>query len=509
VTDDETGDTPQDPARSPMSESATGFSAGVAPGAAEASGLTEDGRAPKVLSVVYSYNQLRRARELLSRFYGARRALRFYPAGHPAVEESVAGLAAMVGHYHAEGVDVVLTFFEDELLLGEQLLTEESVLFDQLIRDMISIGAGSVTFMRGVDRDEMVRVMRVLASDVPGIAKLGGIDAAMRAAAAEHVRVAAVSVAEREEPTRSGEEREEARESYRVALEVMRDLERMIQANGTIHAAPVRGVVRSLLDSVLTNRYAMLELSGLKNYDEYTFYHSINVTILSLALGAMIVRDNRFLSSLGAGALMHDIGKVVIDVATLNKPGALSSDEWTEVRKHPAYGAEQAVRTAGLDKAAVVIILEHHMRFDGCGYPQRFPIRRQRLASRIVAVADAYDAMTSQRSYSAARLPDEAMSVLASNAGSAFDSALVRLFVTMMGCYPPRSVVRLSTGETGVVLVPNETHPVEPRVRVFAAPDGTMVQPFDLDLSEEADDGRSIVRCLDPAGLNVDVEDFL
>ncbi len=112
-----------------------------------------------------------------------------------------------------------------------------------------------------------------------------------------------------------------------MALEVMRDLERTISATGVIHAAPVRGVVRSLLDGVLTNRNAMLELSGLRSFDEYTFYHSINVTILSLALGATITKDQRFLSSLGVGALMHDVGKILISVQTLNKPGALSDEE--------------------------------------------------------------------------------------------------------------------------------------------------------------------------------------
>jgi HD-GYP domain-containing protein (c-di-GMP phosphodiesterase class II) len=417
-----------------------------------------------------------------------RRALRFYPAGHPAVDESVSALAEVIYQYHVEGVDVVLTFFDDELLLGEQLLTEESVLFDQLIRDMVALGAGSITFERELGADELLRAMRVLSSDSETIDRAGGVEGAMLAAKAPHVRVAAVMVADRAEPRKG---------------------ERMIHASGVIYAAPVRGVVRSLLDGVLTNRSAMLELSGLRSYDEYTFYHSINVTILSLALGAMVERDNRFLSSLGVGALMHDIGKIVIDVETLNKPGTLTKEEWEEVRRHPTYGAEQAAQTPGLDKASVVVILEHHMRFDSCGYPQRFPARRQHLASRIVAIADSYDAMTSRRSYSAARLPDEAMSVLALNAGTAFDPALMKLFITMMGCYPPRTAVRLSTGETGVVLTPNEQRLTAPTVRVFAAPDGAMVQPFDVDLALEPEQGRRIDRCLDAAGLNVDLEDFL
>ncbi len=181
----------------------------------------------------------------------------------------------------------------------------------------------------------------------------------------------------------------------------------------------------------------------------------MNVSILSLALGSMLTHDFRFLSTLGVGALLHDLGKMTIDLKTLNKTGPLTSDEWTEIRQHPLLGAENAALTPGLDKAALVIVLEHHMRYDLTGYPQRVPPRTQHLASRIVAVADAYDAMTSRRSYSVARRQDDAIVTLVKNAGSALDPTLVRLFVSLMGLYPPRSVVLLSSGETGVVVAPN------------------------------------------------------
>jgi HD-GYP domain-containing protein (c-di-GMP phosphodiesterase class II) len=139
-----------------------------------------------------------------------------------------------------------------------------------------------------------------------------------------------------------------------------------------------------------------------------------------------------------------------IDREVLARPGALEPDEWNEVRRHPVLGAQMASVMHGLDKAAVVTILEHHMRYDSSGYPARPLARRQHIMSRIVAVADAYDAMTSQRSYSAPRVPDQAMAVLAQEAGSGLDPELVRLFMGALGAYPPRSMVRLSTGETAI-----------------------------------------------------------
>ncbi len=148
------------------------------------------------------------------------------------------------------------------------------------------------------------------------------------------------------------------------------------------------------------------------------------------------------------------------------------------------------------------------MRYDGSGYPSRSPRRPQHLAARIVAVADAYDAMTSRRSYSAARVHDEAMELLVRSAGTALDPALVRLFVTMMGVYPPRSVVRLSDGSTAVVLRPNASDPLRPFVNLIADGEGTMLaEPVALDLGVAT--GLEVVCCLDPADLNIDVDGYV
>jgi hypothetical protein len=132
------------------------------------------------------------------------------------------------------------------------------------------------------------------------------------------------------------------------------------------------------------------------------------------------------------------------------------------------------------------------------------------VASRIVAVADAYDAMTSQRPYSAPRMQDEAMNIMVRNAGSALDPTLVRLFVNLLGYFPPRSVVLLSSGETAIVVSPSPTDPAKPRVRIIADVRGSLTEPEDIDLSDdEQGGGRSVLRCLDPSGMNVEVADYL
>jgi len=454
----------------------------------------------------YSAKQTRRARDILTRLYAVRRAARFYPLEHPAVMEGVVLLSESLVPFFSEGVDVEFAFFEGEIMFGDQLLTEESVLFDQLIRELTSTGVGSLVFRRGADEQELARAVLILAFDAAEVAKSGGIEHMVVEADLPHVQIGAVRMLERVRKP-EGEPSEEARVAFSSAVSLMREIDRLLRANRHVSTMKVKGVVRSLVDNVLANRYAMLQLTGLKNYDEYTFYHSANVAILSLVLGSSVTNDYRFLSSLGVGALLHDIGKLTVDLQILNKPGALSPEEWANVRQHPITGAEMTALLPGVDKSAVVTILEHHMRWDGTGYPSRTPRRKQHLASRIVAVADSYDAMTSQRSYSAARVQDDAMATLAKSAGASLDPTLVRLFVQLMGLYPPRSIVRLSNDEIAIVLAPGEGDPLRPTVRVISSASGEMVTPTDIELIHRPE--LTVKGCIDPRLINIEIDDYV
>jgi len=455
-------------------------------------------------STRYSNTQLTRTREMLTALYASRRAALFYPMHHPAVQEAVIRLYDLISAYHAEGVDVELGFFEGELLMGEQLLTEESVLFDQLIRDMMALGVGSLLIRRGTTIRELGRALQIISTDPAEMEARGGIEEAVKSAELGNVLIGSLQSLERVESTDGVIE--DARESYGSAVSLLREVSRTIGSRRGMSKLPVRGAVRSLVDNVLANRRAMLQLTGLKNYDEYTYFHSANVAVLAISLGSAITNDYRFLSALGTGALLHDIGKLSLDQAILNKEGSLTPDEWAHVRRHPVDGAQMVALMPGVDRSAIVTVLEHHMRFDGTGYPEvRLP-RPQRLASRIVAVADSYDAMTSRRSYSAARVQDEAVSLLAQGAGTSLDPNLVRLFIQLVGVYPPRSVVRLTNGDIALVVQPGDFDPFRPVVRIVARADGEFVDPTDLDLATVSN--VSVAETIDARLVNVDVDSY-
>lgn len=486
-----------------------------APQADDMDGLEQEPTAPsdaehRVLDAAgaattsYTTRQIGRVRGLLTALYSVRRTSRFYPLEHPATLDGARELLARIKEFHAEGVDVELAFFDGELLFGQRLLPEESVLFDQLIRELTSIGVGTLLITKGLELQETLKMISILAADAEEIERSGGIPRMASEIGLVHVVIGEVRAFDKDQ---DAEGEGDPGESYGGAIELMREIDMLVRRNRAVSATHVKSVVKSLVDNVVTNRYAMLQLTGLKNHDEYTFFHSANVALLSLALGSMITSDHRFLSSLGTGALLHDIGKMTLDTDILNKPGALSPDEWALVRQHPITGAEQAALVPGLDHSALVIIFEHHMRYDGGGYPSLAKRTRQHLGSRIVAVADSYDAMTSRRSYSAARMQDDAMGLLVRSSGTAVDPVLLRLFVSMMGIYPPRTVVRLSDRSVGIVLEPGADDPVKPLVRVIAEPGGRMVEPVDVDLSKTED--LSVDRSIDGRQLNVEVEDYI
>lgn len=452
-------------------------------------------------SVRYSSRQLMRTRDLLSRIDAARRAARFYPPAHPLSQETVSDLFDALRALHRDEVDVQLTFYQGEVLMGDQLLPEESVLFDGLARDISASGGRTFLFKRGLTPIEVRSFIGCLAAGEDEIRKRGGLAEMLSAEGVANIRVSAVGMLGDDVALESGPS-----DAYTDAITLVHEIDRKEFAGGVPDVRRTNRVVRSLVDNVLTDRAAILRLTGLHDFDQYTFYHSANVGVLSVAIGSMISQDHRFLSILGVAGLLHDVGKLALSSEIINKPGALSPDEWAAMRAHPVIGAQMVAAMPGIDKAAVVAVLEHHQRFDGTGYPKPLGSQRQHLVSRIIALADAYDAMTSRRSYSAARQHDQALSIITSSMGTSFDPALVQLLIKMLGVYPPRSIVRLSDGALGIVIEASESAE-RPTVRVVADSQELFITPYDVNLEEHSE--LSVTGSVDPRLTNIVIDDYI
>jgi hypothetical protein len=246
-----------------------------------------------------------------------------------------------------------------------------------------------------------------------------------------------------------------------------------------------------------------------KSYDEYTYYHMMNVCILSLALGQAIGLRQDQVATLGLGALLHDVGKVRVPREILQHDGALSEEQWRIIQRHPVDGAALILLTGKeMFNPAVSIVMEHHAAYDLSGYPRLSGRPRPAVAARMVAVADCFDAITSKRSYREPEDRRQALSILQAGAGRGFDPLVVRSFVRLLGLFPIGSLVLLSTGEVAMVVRNHDRLLSRPVVRVILDRVGTPTEPEELDLSTMALGGGyrwSVERSMDPQEVGVDM----
>ncbi len=289
-----------------------------------------------------------------------------------------------------------------------------------------------------------------------------------------------------------------------------------LKAGEKVNMKVAKRVVESMVDLILSEEQLLIGMTAIKDYDEYTYHHSVNVSVLSIAIGQKIGLSRKALTELGLVALFHDIGKMEIPKEILNKPTAFTEEEWRVIKRHPYWGARTILKLKGIDRTSIrsaVVAFEHHLNYDYSGYPKvRYPIRLD-FYTRILTIADQYDAMTSSRVYARVPLaPDRALSIMMERAGSQLDPILSKIFVNMVGVYPVGSLVLLDTREMGLVYECNPLFADRPRVMIIVDSKGKKTAGFITDLTEKDSAGRylkSIVKTLDPNKYRINLAEYL
>ena len=231
--------------------------------------------------------------------------------------------------------------------------------------------------------------------------------------------------------------------------------------NGAMH------ITNEIVQEITSNRNVSVNMTDLKEFDDYTYYHSVNVSVISVILGYGIGLNKRELYQLGLGTLLHDIGKVFVPKEILSKPGALTADEFEQVKAHSLKGSEYLKEQWDIPVESNITVLTHHEKFDGSGYPNQLSGDKIPEFGRIAAVADVYDALTSDRPYRRRLLPSEGMEYVMGGSGSLFDPEVVSSFAKRIVPYPVGTTVQLSNGLQAVVV---ENHPgcsIRPRVQII------------------------------------------
>jgi len=313
--------------------------------------------------------------------------------------------------------------------------------------------------------------------------------------------------------------KEKARKSYFYALDSLKEVAEKISCQKKAGVRKSLRVIQNMVDLVMEDEPILLGLSTIRDYDDYTFTHSVNVTILSMCLGQRIGLSRTSLHHLGVCGLFHDLGKLDIPIEIINQPGKLNQSEFEEIKKHTIYSVAQIIKLhAPHDLKAKILLppFEHHMKYDLSGYPKTNRKKPVSLFGRIITIADVFDAITSPRVYRhMAFSPDQALNIMLDGAGTDFDPILLKMFINMLGVYPIGSLLELDTGELGLVMDNDTTFDgARPMVVLLAeGGNGGYTRGGVADLTErDAESGafrRNIVKSIHPSTRGIQPAEFL
>ena len=297
-------------------------------------------------------------------------------------------------------------------------------------------------------------------------------------------------------------------EAQKVIHQVMSE----VRFGQSVKMEAVKNVVEEITDSVFRNQDALIYLSRIKQKDTYTFQHSVSVCVLMISFSKEINIDRETINWIGIGALLHDIGKMMIPLEILNKPGTLTEDEFNKMKEHVALGTKTLSQTPGMDPSAIRMVAEHHERLDGRGYPEGLEGESISLFGQMVAITDVYDAMTSDRVYRQAVSPSEVLKNFLAWSKVQFKEELVQRFIKTVGIYPVGTLVRLGNDHLALVTAQGRKDLLHPVVLVvYDAKKKYYLLPYKIDLSGSASEEKilSIVGHESLAKWNINPNDFL
>jgi len=450
--------------------------------------------------------------EFVRRFGASLRGIQLYAANHPIVSRNLQALGEALRALHEHDASVVIGIVGGELIVGDLPMSKAGATMGELIRRFEAQGIERITIERKVTLDEL----KAFADKFGHLEKTLSGDALKDAAAqleSPGIRVGRVTL-NKNIPQESTDP-STIRRMYAEAVSVATMVWESARADSRPDPTAAHSMIDGLAQAIVQNRAALMALTALKEYDNYTFTHMVNVSILTMAQARGLGIDGPLLREFGLAALMHDIGKVKTPAEILNKPDKLTDQEFEIMKRHTVDGAEILRGTADIPPLAPVVAFEHHLRLDGTGYPHGVTRPKLNLATMLCGIADVYDAMRSQRKYQQAFPSERIVAVLQRNDGTQFDQNLIRRFVQLLGIYPVGNLVKLDSGEIAIVLQVHAPDPYRPKVRVLFAADGSRLElPRDVNLWESdatLKDHRatSVIAPLNPADFGIDPLSFI
>ena len=464
----------------------------------------------------------RQGRPFIHALYGALRAIKLYPVENAAVQKALEDLTAISRELLAHEHDLEVRVSGEFIFLNATRLRldlDNYASFSFLLTLCRSAGVGSVRVGSAVSGRDWLVLLSLLQSppreDDPAL-RLRALAAKLEQARVEAFELGPISDTDDDEFQERA--KEAAKRTYAQSVAVTKDVITSVRMGRSPNIKKIKRVVQGIVDQILNEETSLVGLTTIRDYDEYTFTHSVNVCIFSLALGRRLGLSKIQLYDLGLAALFHDIGKSRVPVEVLNKATGLTDEEWQMISCHPWLGVLALFQVRGqqdLPYRAMVVAYEHHMKIDLTGYPRTIRQRDVGIYSRIVAVADGFDAATSRRAYQTEPMsPADVLAGMRDNPRRGMDPVIVKAFINLTGLYPVGTFVVLDTFELGIVHAVNPVAEMvsRPIVRVVSDGLGNVLHPGHLvDLAERGPNGgfaRTIIKTENPDRYGIRVGDY-
>jgi len=432
--------------------------------------------------------ELKLAQRLATLLSGGIRGCGYYPPGHPAAVQPLKEMAELAAKMQRNGAELRLAVVDGVLSVGEHLFFAPSDPLQDLARRFEKRRLLGINLKRGVTSEDLVVLARLLAEPEGGAAQIKeGLWAA---------EVATIEV----------KEEESLSQTYSEAVGALREIFNEIGSGRIPNSRRMLSVVDSLAAAAVKEPATLLGLTLIKDYDNYTFQHSVNVGVLAMALSASMGQTPAEVEEAGMAGFLHDVGKIRVNKIILNKPGKLNSEEYLEMKRHPEYGAELVRQMEGVPERVAEAILGHHIRYDRAGYPEWARTLPFGVTSGIVAVADCYDATTTLRAYQRPMQPKQAVDKIRTLCGSGLNGEIVESFLKLTGRFPTGSLVRLDGNEIAVVCTPSQEECGAAVVKVIMDGAGRALPEPELRNLEQS--GGRVVDLVDPLVKGIDVSRY-
>jgi putative nucleotidyltransferase with HDIG domain len=461
--------------------------------------------------------------DLIIKLHILMKVSQIYDQRNVALDQVVQGTLELINHFLKSEGSLSLQVIRDGIFINQKRLKigiDSYIGFKFVLEQLQKKRVGEIRICAVLDEDTLkefvYRLMNLSDADEENAKKLQDN---LSQLGIKSIAFEPLEIFEEDEFFAQTDPKEAGKRVFFETIGVIKGVVTGINKKQFIDARKLKRMVQGAVNLMVKDESILLGLTTIKNYDEYTFNHCVNVAVYSLAIGRRLGFSKKILAELGITSLLHDIGKAKIPREIINKPDKLDDDEWRLMKEHPLTGVEMILKIKQLGEMSpkmVIGVFEHHLNCDLTGYPRLIRKKDLTLFGKIIKIADCYDAMTTPRAYRRKPYrPEQALAIMVREK-KGFDPILLKVFICIIGIYPIGSLVMLDTNEMGVVYQtnPDPQYINRPKVILISQSEGRRRIGPAVDLvevdAETKSYQRSIVKALDPKKYHVNiVEHFL